>query len=384
MAGQVIYDNHRAMRAAKKMVRKATLVFTTCIGAGLGLLRDQAFDIVVVDEASQQTEPASLVPLTKGCRKAVLVGDHVQLRPTVTPHGLSLGFDVSLFERLYIDQRKESTWGGAGGGGGGVARIMLDTQYRMHAALCEPLSREFYEGKLRTGVRLDDRPHFPSQFPWPDKKSAGRMVFIQCTAPEDIGHKSKANKGQAELTARVCRLLLSAPRTPAGPKIHTSTGKTRQSSDSKTTHETPRRLPSVAVLTPYKRQADLLKTTLSSFSSVEVCSIDGFQGREADYVVFVTVRCNPHCVIGFLKDKRRLNVALTRAKTGVIVVGDEKTLTSAAKEGVLWRVGVRFSKLDEEDDSEEDDLESKELWRRLLGGMAKVDLDITEAGEEKK
>ena len=327
MAGEEIYGSHKAMRDAKKMVSQARLVFTTCIGAGLGLLRSQSFDVVIVDEASQQTEPASLVPLVKGCRKAILVGDHIQLRPTVTPQAAAQEFDISLFERLYTQQDER------------VARVMLNTQYRMHRDICTPISAEFYNGELLTGVAADGRPMFESEFPWPPVAAPGRssrMVFLNCDTPEDLGQKSKSNKGQAELCLRVCTLLCSG-------KKQADTGVAPQKEERK---------PSIAVLTPYTRQAELLKSMLSGFGQVEVCSIDGFQGKEADLVVFVTVRCNPHHEIGFLKDRRRLNVALTRAKTGIIVVGNERTLTMGT--------------LDEE---------SAALWKRLLSNMERVTVE---------
>lgn len=82
---------------AQKQIKQARLVFTTCIGASLGLLRDERFDDIIIDEASQQTEPALLIPIVKGCSRLVLAGDHIQLRATVQPH-TSLSFDMSLFE----------------------------------------------------------------------------------------------------------------------------------------------------------------------------------------------------------------------------------------------------------------------------------------------
>lgn len=87
VGGEDIHSNRAAYNKAKKQVTKATVVFSTCSGAGLGLLRGQRFGAVVVDEASQLTEPGAVVPLVKGCEKAVLVGDHVQLRPTVGEGG---------------------------------------------------------------------------------------------------------------------------------------------------------------------------------------------------------------------------------------------------------------------------------------------------------
>ncbi|KAK8067364.1 RNA dependent RNA polymerase-domain-containing protein [Apiospora hydei] len=346
MAGAEIYSNHAAMREAKKRIQSCQIAFTTCIGAGIGLLRSQNdFDIVIIDEASQQTEPASLVPLTKGCRRAVLVGDHVQLRPTVQSVTAALGYDVSLFERLYTSCGD----GGRGGRSGGNQKTcMLNTQYRMHPSICAFSSEEFYRGELRTGMAAEDRPLPASAFPWPKAALDGgsldvaRTLFIECAGREDLGQKSKRNRGQADLCRRVCQLLSDIPTI-----ARDTGGKHKQQS--------------IAVLTPYTAQMTLLKTTTLSGlkGDIEVSSIDGFQGREADIVVFVTVRCNERGEIGFLKDLRRMNVALTRARAGLIVLGNEATLTGAGGGA----------------EKETGDDESKGMWKRLLGTLTRVELE---------
>ncbi|KAL2760162.1 hypothetical protein ACRALDRAFT_2056344 [Sodiomyces alcalophilus JCM 7366] len=334
MAGQEIYNDHAAMRQAKKKVKESRLIFTTCMGAGLGLLRGLSFGFVIIDEASQQTEPASLVPLTKGCCKAILVGDHVQLRPTVRQHATSVGFDVSLFERLYRNE-----------GRGAPAKVMLDTQYRMHPRICSFISEQFYDSKLLTGISERDRVPVQSAFPWPEARLGGpekqiaaggvpppRMVFLECAAREELGQKSKLNKAQGEMCLRVCQMLLA--------------------SDGMAGQGRPAAAQSIAVLTPYTRQAEFTKQLLSGLTGgIEVSSIDGFQGREADIVVFITVRCNENREIGFLTDMRRMNVALTRCRSGLIVIGNRATLTGA-----------------------EPELESTIMWRRLLNHAAETSL----------
>ncbi|KAK4182258.1 RNA dependent RNA polymerase-domain-containing protein [Podospora australis] len=302
--------NRKAINEAKKRVKKSQIVFTTGIGSGLGLLRGQCFDVVIVDEASQQTEPVSLVPLVKGCQKAILVGDHVQLRPTVQQASQSVEFDRSLFERLFTSDSK------------GVKRTMLDTQYRMHDSICSFSSKEFYEGKLLTGIPPSSRPLSPSKFPWP-RSDSKRMVFVECAASEEFG-KSKTNVGQAEICVAICKLL--------NTNLVDTTTQT------------------IAVLTPYAKQVELLSKKLSGISTVEVSSIDGFQGREADIVVFVTVRCNLDRQLGFMDDFRRMNVAMTRAKAGVIVIGNKETLVNSQDE------------------------EGAGLWRRLIQGLAVVEV----------
>jgi len=196
MVGRDLNENPEARKKVITRLAASRLVFTTCTGAGLGLLRTEEFNVVIIDDASQQTEPTSLIPLVKGCNRAVLVGDHVQLRATVGSHAQLEMFDVSLFERLY---REHS-------GARGVRKVMLDIQYRMHQQICDFNSHEFYEGKLRTGVRADERVIPVSEFVWPRKddgqsrsNDVSRCVFIPCAESEDVGQKSKSNKAQARL-----------------------------------------------------------------------------------------------------------------------------------------------------------------------------------------
>ena len=328
MVGKELAEDFKAQKVARKRIQGSRLVFTTCIGAALGLLRNEEFSIVIIDEASQQSEPITLVPLVKGCSKAILVGDHVQLRATVQPLAQLQDFDVSLFERLYHE------------GGSNIQKVMLDSQYRMHREICSFSSEEFYDGRLGTAVPDDARPLPESQFPWPVSKHDGaakaRMVFVQCASVEDIGRKSKGNAGQAALCHSVCTKLLAPPLS--------SSPSSSKSPPSSSSNQAPSY--TIAVLTPYTRQVDNLRTLLPS--SITVSSIDGFQGREADIVIFVTVRCNVHFQIGFLTDLRRLNVVMTRAKVGCIVIGDRATLTGGAEEEESVRTWRRLiARLDE-------------------------------------
>ncbi|KAH7045308.1 putative restrictase, partial [Macrophomina phaseolina] len=318
MMGKDINEHFDARKKAAKRIKDARLIFTTCIGAGLGLLRGESFDTVLVDEASQQTEPASLVPLTKGCEHAVLVGDHVQLRATVQMQSLVTDFDMSLFESLY-----------GAADSPGLAKVMINVQYRMHRQICAVSSKEFYQERLHTAAQDDARPLPASAFPWPALPSghSARMALIPCASPEDIGRKSKSNRGQALLCREVCSHLLSF--SPGS---------------------TPATSLTVAVLTPYSRQRELLKQMLPKSGMLEISSIDGYQGREADVVVFVTTRCNVHGQLGFLSDMRRLNVTMTRAKAGVVIIGHKDTLCGGA----------------------ESDTPSKQIWRRLLASCREM------------
>lgn len=320
-----INESHPSRKRAQKRITSSRLIFSTCIGSNLGLLRNQSFQIVIIDEASQQTEAMSMVPLVKGCERVVLVGDHVQLRATTGQHAQLVGFDISLFERLY--NNSPST------GAGAIGKVMLDTQYRMHRSLCAFPSAEFYDNKLQTAVSDASRPLPSSRFPWPS--SSSRSVFIHCPGTEDLGRRSKSNTAQALLCRDVCRLLLSPPSTAS-------------------TALPPHTL---VILTPYTRQLELLRQTLPP--SITVSSIDGYQGREADIVVFVTVRANVHGDMGFLRDLRRLNVAVTRARAGLVVLGERGMFCGGDGGEVLGDEG-------------EGEGREKEVWRRLVEGCVEV------------
>ncbi|RDW87959.1 hypothetical protein BP5796_03653 [Coleophoma crateriformis] len=318
--GQNIAENDHTRPEAQDRVRKARLIFTTCTGAGLGFLRAETFDIVLIDKASQQTEPESLIPLTKGCQRAIFIGDHSQSRAIVRKHAVVADFDISLFERHYDMHHIP-----------GVAKVMLDTQYRIHPDICDFISREFYNNQLQSAGLNSVLP--PSEFPWPKNK---RMVFLQSYSHENLGHQSKSNQGQVKL----CQTAYSLLQIPVS-------GSASQSGLTKQTAQPV----NIVIVTPYTRQKNLIKVAISGS---EVCTIDEFQGRVADIVIFVTVRCNAHLDIGCLQDKRLLNIVMTGAKAGIILIGDKLTLTGTPEAC--------------------HDLESKAVWARLLKSCGQVQL----------
>ncbi|KAH9477349.1 Regulator of nonsense transcripts 1-like protein [Psilocybe cubensis] len=296
-------ENSKLFKQAQNRVENAARnnfwIHLTC--AGLGILRKPDFDIALIDEASQITEPCALIPLVKGTKRAVIVGDHVQLRPTVKGMGKPLQYDISLLERLYTN--KEDT-------PDGLSKTMLDVQYRSPRILNIFPSNEFYEGQLKTHESNAEVSTFMSlsQFPWPTENGTIiPTVFIQCSEQEDEdGGRSKSNKGQIEVISRVHPLITSQrPDTPIEPKLAEL---------------------KIAVLSPYTKQIDALKRKLPS--SIRCSTIDSFQGRESDIVIFSTVRCNVSGEVGFLDDPRRLNVMWTRARLALIIVGDRGTMST--------------------------------------------------------
>ncbi|KXN84461.1 putative RNA-dependent RNA polymerase 1 [Leucoagaricus sp. SymC.cos] len=300
--GGDVNENNRLLKQAQQRVAVARIVFTTCAGAGLGILRKTDFDVALIDEASQITEPCALIPLVKGVKRGIMVGDHVQLRPMVRRMAEALEYDVSLLERLYTKSESQE-----------IVKTMLDVQYRSPERLNRFPSQEFYEGKLRSSISNIDFLDVlrNSLFPWPQDNGLIPSVFVQCSAEEDMGRMSKSNAVQVDLADHIVSLLTS-PRQNQG----------QEESD---------KAISLTVLTPYTRQVQHLRQRLPS--SITVSTIDSFQGRESDIIIFSTVRSNAEGDIGFLSDRRRLNVMWTRARLALIIMGDKRTLTS----DTLWQ-----------------------------------------------
>jgi len=276
-------------RMRDDIIEDAEVICATCIGAGHHILDGLRFDRVLIDEASQATEPSSLVPIVRGARQLVLVGDHHQLPPTVLDsHAEEEGLGRSLFARLIE---------------AGHTPHLLDEQYRMHPAISEFPSKRFYEGKIKNGIQADDRPP-ATGFLWPDWDNPVAFVPVRGEESAAGDGESKANRDEAALAVEIVRNIF------AGGEIK------------------PKDL---GIISPYNGQVRMLRDMLNIEwldEGLEVRSVDGYQGREKEIIVFSAVRANPEGKIGFLSDWRRLNVAITRAKRGLIVLGDISTLRS--------------------------------------------------------
>ena len=264
---------------------RAQVLCCTCIGVGHQLLDGRKFTRVLLDEATQATEPASLVPLVRGARQIVLVGDHRQLPPTViSRRAENGGLRRSLFERLVAM---------------GIEPMLLDTQYRMHPAISDFPNRTFYEGRLVDGITAADRPN-PAGLLWNDWEVP--MAFLPVNGGELLSPDgaSKENPAEAGWVAKILENLLQA-------------GDLEEAD--------------IGIITPYAGQVRAIRDALPERNdSVEVHTVDGYQGREKEVIIFSCVRSNSDGIVGFLSDARRLNVALTRAKRGLIVIGDPDTL----------------------------------------------------------
>ena len=293
----------RLKSSAQTILDKAKVVVGTCAAAGDVRMKDRTFSVVVIDEATQSTEPSTLIPLMKDTECIVMAGDHKQLPPLVlSKEALENKLDVPLFRRLQDN---------------GMPTLLLDTQYRMHPKIASFPSRHFYGGHIKCGIKESEREPV-SVFSWPD--SSQPIAFVKCEALEKRSSSklndvfpmrctengSYYNETQASLSIHIVKRLLQDPT-----------------------------LPSIALLTPYNAQLRLLYRYLKSelelatacnLERLVISTIDGFQGREADVVVLTTVRSNHRGSLGFLRDVRRMNVALTRAQRGLIVIGSACTL----------------------------------------------------------
>mmetsp|Transcript_10665 Transcript_10665/g.32642 ORF Transcript_10665/g.32642 Transcript_10665/m.32642 type:complete len:757 (+) Transcript_10665:119-2389(+) len=285
-------------RATRKIVSSADVIVSTCASCGSSALDDVHIPAVVVDEATQATEPATLLPILRGCQQLTLVGDHHQLPPTVLSEEASLrGLDVSLFSRLWSL---------------GIKPLLLTTQYRMHPALSQFPSDTFYAGKVTSAPEPTDRPA-PANLPWTAADTG--LLFIDMQGTEEPRATSFANHAEALAVAQLVKLAL----------LDNNLGEQQ-----------------IGVVTPYAGQVRVVREYLDHLDidplRVEVCSVDGFQGREKELIVVSTVRSNAARKIGFTSDWRRMNVALTRARRGLVVVGNDRTLSSDP----MWKKWIAF------------------------------------------
>lgn len=277
-------------QAVEHILDTADVLCATTTGLDSELLGTRSFDMAVIDEACQSTEPGCWLPVLR-CDRLVLAGDHCQLPPTVVSQEAAAGgFGTSIFERLMTLYGPQ------------IAR-RLNVQYRMHQAIMEFSSMEFYDAELEAhasvrehlltglpGVRATPRSQSPVEFI--DTAGAG---FDEEIEPDG---QSRMNPSEAALACRKVRELLDCGVAASD----------------------------IAVIAPYAAQVRLLREQLS-VPELEVDSVDGFQGREKEAVVISLVRSNPKGEIGFLGDIRRMNVAMTRARRKLLVIGDSATLS---------------------------------------------------------
>lgn len=281
-------------RAVRIIIQGADVVCTTNSSAGSDVINDYRFDVCFIDEATQAVEPSCLIPMSM-VAKWVLAGDHKQLPPTVVSREAG-GLYVTLFER-WINAFAEE------------CHHMLTEQYRMNEAIMAFSNRHFYDGLLTAfkGVKDHTLESLPAyQYERPNEESLHKavepsapVVFMDVAGEEQQLKDafSYYNTAEADKVEAVVNVLLQCRIFPED----------------------------IGVISPYLQQVHQLRRRLAE-TGVEVKTVDGFQGKEKEVIIISFVRSNAAGQIGFLNDHRRLNVALTRARRKLILIGNRATL----------------------------------------------------------
>jgi superfamily I DNA and/or RNA helicase len=275
----------------KIVMKEAEVIIGTPMAVQDRAVREKQFDWVVIDEATQATEPISWIPATHA-NKLVMAGDHFQLPPTVrSKEAEQKGLGITLFERFYKILAPEF-------------RMLLDRQYRMNEKIMGFSSKMFYENLLVAdeSVKFQTLSSMPGMQESADTTEP--LLFIDTSGKGfeeklESGSESRFNPEEAQLVIHELKKMISLG-------VHAR---------------------DIAVISPYSAQVRLLSSEFS-LPELEIDSVDGFQGREKELVIVSLVRSNLTGELGFLNDTRRMNVAMTRARRKLIVIGDSAILAS--------------------------------------------------------
>ncbi|EST05413.1 Helicase Sen1, N-terminal [Kalmanozyma brasiliensis GHG001] len=306
-------------RARMEILGDADVICTTLSGAGHEMLSGVAFDFetVVIDEAAQAVELSSIIPLRYGCKQCIMVGDPNQLPPTViSQEADKLGYSQSLFVRMF--ERSPQ------------AVHLLSIQYRMHPEISVFPSKAFYDSKLQDGPNMAEL----TLQPWHKFELTRPFKFLSTKGLESPGRMhSIINKEEANVALALYERL--------------RTDNPRENFDFR-----------IGVVTMYKAQVFELKRVFQQRYGIDITdridfnTVDGFQGQEKDIIILSCVRsASKPSSIGFLGDRRRLNVAVTRAKSNLFVVGNaehlrrgdaiwERLVATAEQQGALQPITV--------------------------------------------
>jgi ATP-dependent RNA/DNA helicase IGHMBP2 len=274
------------------LIAKAQVITATLVGANHYTVKNLQYHTVVIDEAGQALEPACWIPILKA-QKVVLAGDHCQLSPTIkSEEAARKGLSTTLLEKCTALHPESVT--------------LLEEQYRMHETIMGYSSHIFYADKLKAHASVAQHLLFPADNPLSFVDTAG------CGFDEKSEGTSTTNPEEAAFLFKHLTLLVA----------------------DLSNHYQPKDFPTVAVISPYKQQIQLLKEQLLHSPALQpyadkisVNTIDSFQGQERDIVYISMTRSNTENKIGFLSDIRRMNVAMTRARKKLVVIGDSGTLS---------------------------------------------------------
>ena len=272
------------------VLSRAQVIAATLVGSNHYTVRGGKYGTLVIDEAGQALEPACWIPILK-VDKVILAGDHQQLPPTIkTPSQGLGGLEATLLEKCVALHPE--------------AVVLLEEQYRMNERIMGYSSTIFYEDRLKAHVSVANHVLFPEEPPLAFVDTAG------CGFEEKHEGTSTTNPEEAALLFRHLTGLVQELEKRVAD------------------------FPSIAVISPYKQQVGILKelilhndVLLAHGDKISVNTIDSFQGQERDVVYISMVRSNSEGQIGFLSDTRRMNVAMTRARKKLVVIGDSATLS---------------------------------------------------------
>jgi superfamily I DNA and/or RNA helicase len=272
---------------------KTRVIATTLVGANNFALKGKEFNTVFIDEAAQGLEPATWLPILKS-QRVIFAGDHCQLPPTIKSFEAAKdGLEVTLFEKSIIRNH---------------ADVMLTEQYRMNEKIMNFSNKHFYKGELIANSEVEGWSIFPEDLPVEFIDTAGCGYFEE-THPEN---KSSFNKEEMELLFKHYSKYIEA------------LGALRISGH----------VSNIGIISPYKAQVSLMQETFQQRKPVSeeimkitaINTIDSFQGQERDIIYISLVRSNEKGEIGFLSDTRRMNVAMTRARKKLVIIGDSATI----------------------------------------------------------
>lgn len=298
---KALFDEaHKIMKEVDKaeqyitddLIAKAQVITATLVGANHYTVRNVRYKTIVIDEAGQALEPACWIPIIKG-QKVILAGDHCQLPPTIKSNEAARkGLSNTLLEKcvaLYPE-----------------AVVLLEEQYRMNEMIMGYSSAVFYGDKLKAHASVAQHRLFPADVPLAFVDTAG------CGFDEKSEGTSTTNPEEASFLFKHLLQVVASLQLQEGTQA----------------------FPTIAVISPYKQQVYLLKEQLLHApelqpyaDKISVNTIDSFQGQERDVVYISMTRSNTESNIGFLSDIRRMNVAMTRARKKLVVVGDSGTLS---------------------------------------------------------
>lgn len=284
------WANQMEHRLVERILSTADVITCTLVGANGKYVEHMKFQTLIIDEAAQALEPATWIPITKASR-VFFFGDPLQLPPTVKSQAAKRGgFDVTLMEKG-LERNADATF-------------LLNTQYRMHQQIMDFSNAQFYHKALQADASvaahtLDVDTDLARAVEFIDTAGCG---FEEQLNPE---YQSRFNPDEYHILREHLYPLLAA--------------------------FAERPLPSIGIISPYREQVIHIKEAIAEDPALadlplDVNTIDGFQGQERDVIYISLVRSNTKGEIGFLKDYRRMNVAMTRARKKLVIIGDSATL----------------------------------------------------------